>query len=473
MDNEERKSLEGELSKLTILKLRDLAHKNSVEIAGTIRKKEIIDKLLDAGISIDSVKQIAGAKKSEGEAQEEGEKRDEIRRSDAEIVEKLPEKMEVTDQKIAEIREYIKSVVNNKPSFFTIDGEIEAAVAKYDSGDYYGAIQDIQKARQKATDLYGHFRIFTNALGINASEKVLEEAAARGAIGQDKKNSLIEGALVGLVDGNTARREETLDRLERGALASFDKIIGDLGSDIQLLQKRAAELQELGVNVTAAMTAITEADSLRLSLRIDQAKTTLSTVSDLLKQAEKVRTEELKYSIPRIRSMIEDAKLIGQDPSGAEKDLDKASYYLDRGELKPCVESMAKASSDLDQMINQKLASDPNMRQDLLNKTKMTIQNIGPSLAEAHSFGIDASEAYHYISNAQIATNRQDPVNAMKFSRRAEELAKQYGDDVRMLKEKSIHVDQLRCPKCGQDMLYDYLNGIRRCANCGYSTKRQ
>jgi len=472
MEPESKEALEAELAKLTILKLRDLAHKNNVDIAGTIRKKDIIDKLLEAGIPLDSVKEISASKRGEEEKGAESEGREEKRQAEPEIVEKLPEKGETDEKKISEIREYIKTVVGNKPSFFAIDGELEAAVAKYDSGDYYGAIQDIQKARQKASDTYAHFRIYTNSVGINASEKVLEEAIARGTITQDKKKSLLENAMAGLVDGSTSRREETLDRLERGAIAAFDKIIGDLGSDIQLLQKKAADLQELGANVVPAMEAIGEADKLRLSLQIDRAKNVLANANGLLKQAEKVRVEELKYSIPRIRSMIEDGKLIGLDISEPEKELDKASYYLERGELKPCVDSLSKAGSEADRILNQGLAADPELRQNLLNKAKVVVQELGPSLAEAHSYGIDASEAYHYVSNAQIAINRQDPVNAMKFSRRIEELSKQYAEDLKILKEKSIHVDKARCSKCGQDMLYDYINGIRRCANCGTVSKR-
>jgi len=471
MDSDPKKALEAELAKLTILKLRDLAHKNGVDISGTIRKKDIIDKLLDANIPLDSAIEMAAGKRAE-EKGAEPQRKEEDRRGEQEIVEKLPEKVEVTDQKIAEVREYMKSVMGNKPSFFTIDGEIEAAVAKYDSGDFYGAVQDIQKARQKASDVYAHFRIFTNAVGINASERLLDEAVSRGSIAADRKKNLIDSAMIGLVDGSTARREETLERLERGALSAFDKIIGDLGADIQVVQNRAAELKEMGANVLPAVDAIGEADKLRLALQIDRAKLSLEKANDLLRQAEKVRAEELRYSIPRVRSMIEDAKLIGLEIEDTEKDLDKASYYLERGELKDCVEALAKAGADADRILNQRLASDAAMRDELLKRAKLTVLDIAPSVAEAHSYGIDASEAYHYISNAQIALNRQDPINAMKFSRRAEELARQFSEDLKILKEKSIHIDTLRCVKCGQDMVYDYLNGIRRCANCGTIMKK-
>jgi tetratricopeptide (TPR) repeat protein len=469
MDSDSKKALEAELAKLTILKLRDLAHKNNVDISGTIRKKDIIDKLLNANIPLDSAIEMAMGKRPAEEKAAEAPRKEEQR---AEIVEKLPEKVEVTDQKIAEVREYMKTVMGNKPSFFTIDGEIEAVVAKYDSGDFYGAVQDIQKARQKASDVYAHFRIFTNAVGINASEKLLDEAVSRGSIAADRKKNLIDSAMVGLVEGSVARREETLERLERGALAAFDKIIGDLGADIQVVQKRATELQEMGANVLPAVDAIGEADKLRLALQIDKAKLSLEKANDLLRQAEKVRAEELRYSIPRVRSMIEDAKLIGLEIEDTEKDLDKASYYLERGELKDCVEALTKAGADADRILNQRLASDAAMREELLKRAKLTVLDIGPSVSEAHSYGIDASEAYHYISNAQIAINRQDPISAMKFSRRADELARQYGEDLKILKEKSIHIDKLRCKKCGQDMMYDYLNGIRRCANCGTMTKK-
>jgi hypothetical protein len=51
MDPEKKKELELELSKLTILQLRDIARRIGIDISGSIRKKEIIDKLLASDIS--------------------------------------------------------------------------------------------------------------------------------------------------------------------------------------------------------------------------------------------------------------------------------------------------------------------------------------------------------------------------------------------------------------------------------------
>jgi len=77
------------------------------------------------------------------------------------------------------------------------------------------------------------------------------------------------------------------------------------------------------------------------------------------------------------------------------------------------------------------------------------------------------------MSNMQIALNRQDAVNTMKFAKRAEELSNKYSAELKELKDKATHVDDSKCWQCGQDMLYDYANGIRRCSNCGASMKRQ
>jgi len=469
MDPEKRKETELELSKLTILQLRDIARQSGIDISGSIRKKEIIDKILASDISPENIAKMM----SPGKFSHEERKPVEQAKTPAE-----PEKIvkwaaePVTEQKIMEVREYVRHVLTNKPSFFQIDAELEAAVAKYLSGDFYGAVRDIRKARERASDLYSHFRIYTTALGIETSEKVLEEAMRRGKMQPEDKKALMEAAMVGFVDGTPAVREETLDKLESEALSSFDRIIGDIGKDIEVRQNRAIELQGIGANVLEAINLLKEAEKLKLMLQLDAVQQLLGRVDELMKQAEKNRVDELRFSIPRVRASIEDAKIIGIDVGEPEKDLEKASYHFERGELKACVESLSKAGAVIDQTVTQRLANDVALKQGILDKAKAMIQQIAAPMAEVHSYGIDASEGFHYMSNMQIALNRQDAVSTMKFAKRAEELSNKYSAELKELKDKAVHVDGPKCWQCGQDMLYDYANGIRRCSNCGASMKR-
>jgi len=475
MNPERKKELEQELSKLTILQLRDIARKSGIDISGSIRKKEIIDKIMAADIPPEKLVQqvVPGKFSHDDKKQAEAEKpAAEPKKIEKWTAEQIGKPTPPTEQKIIEVRDYIKYVLTNKPSFFPIDGELEAAVAKYMSGDFYGAIKDIKKARERASDLYSHFRIYTNAMGIDSSEKLLEESMRRGKLKPEEKKSITESAMVGFVDGTPAVREQTLDKLEVEALKAFDSIIGDLGKDIEVNQNRASELQGIGANVIEAINVLKEADKLRMMLQLDTAKQMVGRADELLKLAEKNRVEELKFSIPRVRASIDDAKIIGLDVEGPEKDLNKASYHFERGELKACVESLSKAGMAIDQTVNQRLATDTALRQSLIDKAMATTQRIAAPMAEVHSYGIDASEGFHYMSNTQIAITRKDPVNAMKFAKRAEELSNKYSTELKELKDKSTHVDGVKCWQCTQEMLYDYSNDFRRCSNCGASMKR-
>jgi len=476
MDPEKRKELELELSKLTILQLRDIARRSGIDISGSIRKKEISDKILASDISPENIaKMMVPGKFSHEEKKpvEQAKGPAEPEKVEKKAAEPAKKSEPSHEQKIMEIREYIRHVMMNKPSFFPIDSELEAAVKKYLSGDFYGAVKDIRKARESASDLYSRFRIYTNALGIETSEKVLEEAMRRGKMQPEDKKALMEAAMVGFVDGTPAEREKTLDKLESEALSSFDRIIGDIGKDIEVRQNRAAELQGIGANVLEAINLLKEAEKLRMMLQLDAVKQLLGRIDELMKQAEKNRVEELRFSIPRVRASIEDAKIIGIEVGEPEKELKKASYHFERGELKDCVESLSKAGAVIDRTVTQRLVSDTALKRSILDKAKATIQQIAAPMAEVHSYGIDASEGFHYMSNMQIALNRQDAVNAMKFAKRAEELSGKYSAELKELKKKSVHVDGPKCWQCGQDMLYDYANGIRRCSNCGASMKRQ
>jgi hypothetical protein len=476
MDPEKRKEIELELSKITILQLRDIARQSGIDISGSIRKKEVIDKILASDFSPENIAKMMIPGRFSREERKPAEQAkapaepEKIEKWTAEAAKKVEP---VTEQKIMEVREYIRHVLTNKPSFFQIDAELEAAVAKHRSGDSYGAVRDIRKAREKASDLYSHFRIYTTALGIETSEKALEEAMRRGKMQPEDKKALMEAAMVGFVDGTPAVREGTLDRLESEALSSFDRIVADIGKDIEVRQNRAAELQGIGANVIEAVNLLKEAEKLKPMLKLDAIKHLLGRADELMKQAEKNRVEELRFSIPRVRASIEDAKIIGIDVGGPEKDLQKASYHFERGELKECVESLSNAGVVIDRTVTQRLASDAALKQGILDKAKAVIQQIAAPMAEVHSYGIDASEGFHYMSNMQIALNRQDAVSTMKFAKRAEELSNGYSAELKDLKDKAIHIDGSRCWQCGQDMLYGYPNGFTRCSNCGASMKRQ
>ncbi|MDH4123669.1 MAG: hypothetical protein OEV21_06270, partial [Thermoplasmata archaeon] len=269
MGANKKKELENELSKLTILQLRQLSRKYSIDYTGSIRKNELIDKILASGVSLDNEPMISGGKKDDAEPPKAGaEAAPAVKAEPAkealpllkkeaaapevkkvEEPEKPAKKESAADKKAAEIREYINYMMNSKPSFFAIDGKLEAAAAMHNSGNYYGAIKEIQEARKLGSDIYSHFRIYTNALGINSAEKALEEAVKIGAISDDAAKKLLSSAMEGFVEGTPSKREHTLDKLESGAITVFDKIIGDLGKMIEVKQKKAEDLKQLGANV--------------------------------------------------------------------------------------------------------------------------------------------------------------------------------------------------------------------------------
>jgi len=476
MDSKKRNEIEKKLSDLTVIELRKLARERSIDISGAIRKKELIDKILvwDKAPKIGTIlmpeKDISEAEapeelKTEGEVVLESEK---LERGKLTEGPKISAKTK-EEEKLVEIREYIRFMEGNRPSFFGIDGLLEGVTTKYGTGDYYGAIQAIKTVRERASDFYSHFRIFTNALGIDASERLLEEAVRRGTLSQERANKLVKTAMFGFVEGSPKKREETLEQLENGALEAFDKIIGNLDKDLKIYHQRANELKEIGADVVEAIRLLTEAEKLKTALKLQEAKEQLNSAKNLLKQVEKVRLEEIRYAIPRVRSAIEEAKSIGIDITEPEKELKKASYYIERGEIKLCVESLTKSESVVDQMQHAKLSTDPALRTSQLEKARKITKQLSPFLTDVGSYGIDISEVMHYLRNAQIAITHGDSINAPKFARRADELAKSFVKELEKLKKRSIHLDDERCERCGQEMLYKFDTGIKRCANCGFN----
>jgi len=191
----------------------------------------------------------------------------------------------------------------------------------------------------------------------------------------------------------------------------------------------------------------------------------------LIKKAEKIRLEEIRYSIPRVRAAIDEAKSMGIEVVAPEKDLKKASYYLERGEIKMCVESLSKSEIAVDELHRAKLSSDPALRKSQLDKAHIRVQQTEPVLNDISTYGIDASEGMHYLRNTQTAISRNDPMNAAKFARRMDQVSLKLSEELEKMKKRSKHLSGERCQKCDQEMLYSYDTGVVRCSNCGNWTR--
>lgn len=467
MDDNRNRETEEELMKLTVLQLRDIARKNGIDVSGLIRKKELVDKILSAGASIKPEK---AAPADIGTAAPEVKEKKESSEAKLDKV-VLHKKHKLPDEKLAEIRQYISFMMSNKPSFFAIDSKLEAAAIKYAEKNYYAALKEIQEARRIASDVYSHFRLFTNALGIDAAEKALAEAIRRGAISEEKSEQLLYAAMDGFVNGTPAVREGTLEKLEKETIAAFDKMIGDVGTELEMRKKKAEELKAIGANVIEVSSILANTESLVSALRLDEAKEQLAKAAELLRKLEIAKMEEIKYHIPRVRTSIDEARSLRLNVKNAEQDLQKASYDFERGELRQCVEELIRAEKTVDSIVHETLAANPALRQSQLDKARATIEKLSPFLSEAFSYGIEVSEAQHYLNNTRMALERSDALSAPKFARRAENLAKQYEEEIKRLKDGSRHATGVKCWQCNQEMLYDYPNRIRRCSNCGWFTR--
>lgn len=467
MDDNGNRETEEELMKLTVLQLRDIARKNGIDVSGLIRKKELVDKILSAGALIKPEKAtLADTEKAAHDVKEKRES------SEAKLDKGVPHKKHrLPDEKLAEMRQYISFMMSNKPSFFAIDGKLEAAALKYAEKNYYAALKEIQEARRIASDVYSHFRLFTNALGIDAAEKALAEAIRRGAISEEKSEQLLYAAMDGFVNGTPAVREGTLEKLEKETIAAFDKMMGDVRTELEMRKKKAEELTAMGANVIEVSGILANAESLVSALRLDEAKERVTKAAELLRKLEIAKMEEIKYHIPRVRTSIDEARSLGLDVKNAEQDLQKASYDFERGELRQCVDELIRAEKAVDGIVHEALAANPALRQSQLDKAKATMEKLLPFLSEAFSYGIDASEAQHYLNNTRMALERSDALSAPKFVRRAENLSKQYEEEIKRLKDGSRHATGVKCWQCNQEMLYDYPNRIRRCSNCGWFTR--
>jgi hypothetical protein len=172
-----------------------------------------------------------------------------------------------------------------------------------------------------------------------------------------------------------------------------------------------------------------------------------------------------------VRTALDEARSLDLDVKDAEQDLQKASYDFERGELRQCVEELLRAERTVDKVLHDALTANPALRQSQLEKARGIMQRLTPFIAEAMSYGIDASEAQHYLNNTRLALERGDAMNAPKFARRAENLAKQYEEDIKRLKDGARYATGVKCWQCKQEMLYDYPNRIRRCSNCGWFTR--
>lgn len=379
---------------------------------------------------------------------------------------------ELPKETAAEVDHHLNVALQARATFFGIDAAAEAAWGKYTLGQYYQSLVSNREAREKAEDAYTRLEAASAALAIRASEGLLTQVIQAGGRVDGRTQTALIAAKQAFHEGPAKRRTEAVASLERLAMASFDALMDQTGGNLGELQQYVASVEAYGAPVHDARHFLGLAEQARAAGNLQDFGRFASEARRLAERASELRITEIKYTIPRVKAAVEEAKSLGARVVEQEREFEAADHAVEEGRWTEAVQLLSKIEAAADEGHRKQIQSAAQLEERQLQKAGLSLHRLDPLIGEARGYGLDVAELLHYANHARIALQRRDYVSASKFVRRAEELVQALEpriEEERKRRTTAVHQRDIICGKCGQRTMHVYPDGTHRCANCGHS----
>ncbi|MBE0518735.1 MAG: hypothetical protein IH630_05860 [Thermoplasmata archaeon] len=458
------------LENLTISKLKRIAQEYSLDISSCKHKKDFLVVVIAANITAEQVNRALG--KSEEQSVHSQSEEERLENEIEEIAEKPSEISELPRQQNIDVERNIDQTLLMRPSFFEVDSQIETAWTRMMMGDYLEVLKMSQDARTKMLDRFSSFQLYTAALSIRAAESILNDLAqAQGKPIDHRIKTALAEAKNAFIEGSPRRREETLEELEKLAAKAYEAFFKGSISAATELRTMLADYESFGTQVSESSRLLDIAEEARQAYNISEYSTLVTQARDMAEKAKLVRAKEIEETLGFVKAALEEAREVGATPSMGEEELEQAKEALGKQAFKKAIDLLAAIEKTADQAHLERMR-DNSIRTRQVDKITSTIENMGPALEEAASYGLEVQQGLLFVRSAQTALNGKDFVAAAKYARRLKQVSGPVKSD---LDKKRIElgvakkVEGAKCGKCGEEELYAHPDGIQKCNRCGHS----
>ncbi len=462
------------LENLTISKLKRIAQEYSLNISSCRHKKDFLAIVIAASITEEQVDRALGNAEDrpahhESTIQAEEER---LKEEIEEIAEKSSDIPELSRQQNLDVERNIDQTLLMRPSFFEIDSQVETAWTRMMMGDYQEVLKMSRDARTKMLDRFSSFQLYTTALSIRAAESIQKDLAqAQGKPIDTRFKTALAEAKNAFIDGSPRRREETLEELEGLAAKAYEAFFEGSIAAASELRTMLADYESFGTQVSESSRILDIAEQARQAYNISEYSTLVTQAREMAEKAKLVRTKEIEESLGSVKAALDEAREVGATPSMGEKELEEAKVALEKQAFKKAIDLLSAIERTADQAHLEKVG-DNSIRTRQVEKITSAIENMGPALEEAASYGLEVQQGLLFVRSAQTALNGKDFVSAAKYARRLKQVSGPVKSD---LDKKRIElgvakkIEGAKCGKCGEEELYAHPDGIQKCNKCGHS----
>jgi len=366
----------------------------------------------------------------------------------------------LVDQKLAD-------VVKTNIDYANVASMLDIGRIKFLDRKYIESMSLLNEAIKASEDMITQYCDITHAFIILSAEKILEECR--------ESNSNNEKAADMLIRAKRSFSQKGKDRVD--SIKALSEIANTVyREEVVFLEERLAKVEPLisamkvqGVDVFNAERYIHRAREAFLVGELASVNANLDKSMNMANESKNTWIHEMKNDIPRVESILKQAKELGADITEAEKHLHQANVAFNNQDYSLCSELKKIAERKAIESQHLQIQKAAKLEKEKLGDAEKILANLTPLMREAEAYRINIPEFIGAVQSAKNALFNNDYVNALTYARDAESRSKTIWTQIKAQREIIIASrEPLQvCQTCNTPGVKVFPYGKAICVNCG------
>ena len=464
-------TINAKLKSLTVSDLKAFASDFEIDLGGAKKKTELVE-VIGSNITDESINVLfeigQQAEPPEDVSLEEiGEELVEVEKDLEEVVHKLEAEATPDMADIYEIDQKLADVVKQDIDSTNVASMLDMGRVKFLDRKYVESMTMLMEATKSCHLFYENYNDVTHAFVILSAEKILEECRQAESNDENAADALIHAKRTFPQGGK--KREDAINELSNIANNVYREEVIYLEEKMAFVEPLINAMRVQGVDVFNAERYLHRAREAFLVGELASVHIHLERSQNNAEESKDVWINEIGNDIPRVDSIIQQAKDLGADISGAEKHLEQARGAFENEDYSLCSELKKMAERKAMESQHSQIQKAAQLERDKLGDADKILATLYPLVREADAYGLNTQMINSTMTNARNALINNDYVNALTYAREAENQSKPIWSQVRAQRETIMSSGQplKPCQTCNVPGITVLGNGKAVCANCG------
>lgn len=367
--------------------------------------------------------------------------------------------MPVEDKLIAKAR-------NLYTNFKEADHLLAYLKMQFHNDDYESVIKSADRILECAERSLAEFETSVFSYSILSAQHILEGWIKVGVNVNEAANSLIQAKRAFKADSKKKRKvmHELIQQIEKVYVVQTKNARKRIASTELLLN----EVKSIGAPAKFAEGMLYKAKEALHNKNYPEFFAYLNKAENDAKASKDKRIQEIKDSIPDVKTIIDEAKEIGANVGEAKKLYDQADLALKDGDYVLCVELARRCEEKAMKAQQEQIQRALELRKRQVQKTSELMSNLQNIVSKTKPLGIDTSEAKAFLNETNIALQQRDYIKIMKYGREAEKIAEGLKSKIEGFAKIPKKPTRGVCRECKSKKLKFFDNGWGKCLECGW-----